>query len=197
MASRFSSIRELGVFVAPRLRHLMQKVFQMLNSLRHWVGYSLVTLLSIALLGCGPAGDKAPGANEAASHDHDNGDHDHGDHKDAPSGPQDFPAGVATLRENYEAIRDAFQANDTEKAHQPLHGVGATLEALPELAGKAALGETELASVKSAVAAMFDAYGTIDGAMHEGKQPDYAAVADKLDKGMADLQAVVDGLKSP
>jgi hypothetical protein len=33
--------------------------------------------------------------------------------------------------------------------------------------------------------------------MHEGKQPDYAAVADKLDKGMADLQAVVDGMKSP
>ncbi len=176
----------------------------MLNSLRHGVGYSLVMLLSIALLGCGPAGDKAPGANEAASHDHDHGDHDHdhgdhdhGDHKDAPSGPQDFPAGVVELRENYEAIRDAFQANDTDKAHQPLHGVGAVLEALPELAGKAALGETELASVKSAVAAMFEAYGQIDGAMHEGKQPDYAAVADKLDKSMADLQAVVDGLESP
>jgi hypothetical protein len=162
----------------------------------------LVTFLSIALFGCGPAGDKAPDANEAASHDHDHedhdhGDHDHGDHKDAPSGPQDFPAGVAALRGHYEAIRDAFQANDLDKAHAPLHDVGGALEALPGLAGKAALGETELAAVKSAVAAMFDAYGQVDGAMHEGKQPDYAAVADKLDKGMADLQAVVDGMKSP
>ena len=164
----------------------------MLNSCRHWIGYSFVMLMSIALLGCGPAGDKTPGANEAASHDH-----DHGDQKDAPSGPKDFPAGVAALRENYEAIRDAFQANDTDKAHQPLHDVGGALETLPELAGKAALGETELASVKAAVASMFDAYGEIDGAMHAGKQPDYAAVADKLDKGMADLQAVVDGMKSP
>jgi hypothetical protein len=164
-------------------------------------------LLSIALLGCGPVGDKAPGANEADSHDHDHGDHDHGDHdhgdhdhgdhKDAPSGPRDFPAGVAALRAHYEAIRDAFQANDLDKAHHPLHDVGGALETLPELAGKAALGETELASVKSAVAAMFDAYGEVDGAMHEGKQPDYTAVADKLDKAMADLQAVVDVMKSP
>jgi hypothetical protein len=167
----------------------------MLNSCRHWVGYSIVALLSVALLGCGPSGDKAPGINEAASYDH--GDHDHGDHEVAPSGPKDFPAGVAALRANYEAIRDAFQANDTDKAHQPLHDVGALLEVLPELAVKAALGDTELASVKSAVTAMFDAYGKIDGAMHAGKQPDYAAVADKLDKGIADLQAAIDGMKSP
>jgi hypothetical protein len=167
----------------------------MIRSCRHWVGYSLATLLTIVLLGCGPAGDKAPGASESASHGDD--DHDHGDHKDAPSGPRDFPAGVAALRGNYEAIRDAFQANDSDKAHQPLHDVGGVLETLPELAGKAALGEAELASVKSAVAAMFDAYGQIDGAMHAKKQPDYAAVADKLDKGIADLQTVVDGMKSP
>ncbi|MCU0982522.1 MAG: hypothetical protein MUF25_25470 [Pirellulaceae bacterium] len=171
----------------------------MLNSCRRWVGYLVVSVLSIAMLGCGRAGDTAPGANEAASDEHDHGAHDHGDgdHKDAPSGPQDFPAGVAALRGHYEAIRDAFQANDLDKAHAPLHDVGGALEALPGLAGKAALGETELAAVKSAVAAMFDAYGQVDGAMHEGKQPDYAAVADKLDKGMADLQAVVDGMKSP
>ena len=35
--------------------------------------------------------------------------------------------------------------------------------------------------------AMFEAYGEIDGAMHEGKEPDYAAVSDKLDQAMADL----------
>ena len=169
----------------------------MLNSCRNWVGYLVVVLLTVAFLGCGPAADKAPDSNAAASHEHDHGDHDDGDHKDAPSGPQDFPAGVAALRGHYEAIRDAFQANDLDKAHAPLHDVGGTLESLPGLAGNAALGETELAAVKSAVAAMFDAYGEVDGAMHEGKQPDYAAVADKLDKGMADLQAVVDGMKSP
>lgn len=169
----------------------------MRNSCRNWVEYSFATLLSVALLGCGPSGSHAPDANQAASHNHD--DHDHGDHvdQDAASGPKDFPAGVAALRDNYEAIRDAFQAGDMDKAHQPLHDVGALLETLPELAGKATLRDAELASVKSAVAAMLDAYGEIDGAMHLGKQPDYAAVADKLDKGIADLQAVVDGIKSP
>ena len=169
----------------------------MLTSCRQWVGYSFVMLMSFALLGCGPAGDKTPGANEAASHDHDHGDHDHGDQKDALSGPKDFPAGVAALRENYEAIRDAFQANDTDKAHQPLHDVGGRSKRCPNWPAKPLSARRNWLTVKSAVAAMFDAYGEIDGAMHAGKQPDYAAVADKLDKGMADLQAVVDGMKSP
>jgi len=158
----------------------------------HWLGYSIVALLSLGLLGCGPAAERGPAADQAASHDH---DHDHGDGQAA--GPADFPAGVAQLRKNYEAIRDAFQANEPDKAHEPLHEVGELLEGLPALAEKAALGEAALASAKAAAESMFAAYGEIDGAIHAGKQPDYAAVAEKLDKGMADLQAVVDGGKSP
>lgn len=166
----------------------------MSQSCRRWLGYSFVAALSVGLLGCGPAGDSKPAGGPAASHDH---EQDHGDAKEAPAGPADFPAGVAELRKNYEAIRDAFQANDLDKAHTPLHEVGELLEGLPALADKAVLGEAERASAKAAVDAMFDGYGQIDGAIHAGKQPDYAAVAEKLDKGMADLQAVVTGLKSP
>lgn len=169
----------------------------MSKSGRRWLGYSFVAALSVGLLGCGPAGDSTPAGGPAVSHDHEHGDHDHGDAQDASAGPTDFPAGVAELRKNYEAIRDAFQANDLDKAHTPLHEVGELLEGLPALADKAALGEAERASAKAAVDAMFDGYGQIDGAIHAGKQPDYAAVAEKLDRGMADLQAVVTGLKSP
>lgn len=33
---------------------------------------------------------------------------------------------------------------------------------------------------------MFEAYEKIDDAIHSGKEPDYGAVAEKLDKAMAD-----------
>ena len=169
----------------------------MSTACRHWFGYSFVAAMSLGLLGCGPAGDTPPAGGPAASHDHEQGDHDHGDAKEAPAGPADLRAGVAELRKNYEAIRDAFQANDMDKAHTPLHEVGELLEGLPALADKAALGAAERDAAKAAIDAMFDGYGQIDGAIHAGKQPDYAAVAEKLDKGMADLQAVVAGIKSP
>jgi len=164
----------------------------MLKLLRDWVGYSFGMLLAVALLGCGPAGDDGKSAKQAAPHDHEGHDHEGHDHDQAQ--PADFPAGVAAVRQHYEAIRDAFRANEVDKAHGPLHTVGQRIEALPKLAATAELGEQELATVKAASAAMFEAYGEIDDALHTGKQADYAAAADTLDKGMADLQSVVDGM---
>jgi hypothetical protein len=101
---------------------------------------------------------------------------------------------MAELRPMYETIRDALQAGDKDKADEPLHQVGDLLESLPELANKAGFGDQELATTKSASAAMFEAYGRIDGAMHAGEEPDYEAVAETLDKAMAELSALI---KSP
>lgn len=156
------------------------------------IGYSFGILFAIGLAGCGNDASRAP----RAPHDH----HDHApdphahDHHHDHSHPQDFPAAVAALRELYETIRDAFQANDPDKAHGPLHHVGHVIEDLSGLAAKAGLGEEELATVKSAAETMFEAYGRLDEAMHTGKKPDYAAEADSLEKAMADLQAVVDAM---
>jgi len=169
----------------------------MLRRLRNWVGCSCSMLLALSLLGCSPASDDGTRATQTAPHDHegqDHGSHSHGARDHDSTQPTDFPAAVAAVRQHYEAIRDAFQANEVDKAHGPLHTVGQRIEALPELAAKAKLGDQESATVKAAAAAMFEAYGEIDDALHTGKQADYAAAADKLDKGMADLQAVVDGM---
>jgi hypothetical protein len=159
------------------------------------------------ILGCGPSnGDpsdedrtaQASGVHDDDGDDHE--DHDENDHDedthwqdgdDSDQLPTDFPAAVADLQRTYEAIRDGFQADDLEKAHVPLHRVGELLEALQELADKADLSEQDLATAKSAGTAMFEAYGEIDGALHQGDKPDYAAVSDKLDKAMADLNEVV------
>lgn len=161
------------------------------------------SILAVFLLGCGPSGGESTGSQPAgqAAAPHEHADHEHADHKDgdhphdghehadAVSGKPsaDFAAVVTGLQQEYEAIRDAFRAGDKGKADGPLHQVGHTLEALPELAAKAKLGEQDVAAAKSAATVMFEAYGEIDEAIHGGKDPDYGAAADKLDKAMAEL----------
>lgn len=141
------------------------------------------------------AHDHGKDAHEHEGHGHD--EHEgqgHEGHADEPAGagglPADFASAVASLRPLYEAVREAFQAGDKGQADKPLHQVGHLLESLPELAGKAGLGEQELAKAKSAASAMFEAYGELDEAIHAGKEPDYGAVAEKLDKAMAELSAL-------
>ena len=176
----------------------------MLTLISRWTIGLGCCVLAVALLGCGPSGGPpapSPAAGPAADpHDHDG--HDHADHQDGDQdheghehqsgdssqpAPADFAAAVAELQQQYEGIRDAFRSGEKDKADGPLHQVGHTLEALPDLAAKAKLGEQDLAAAKSAAKVMFEAYGKIDEAIHGGQEPDYDSVADKLDKAMADL----------
>lgn len=190
--------------IAGNLAGRQVPVLVLSRQFRDKAGLGLAMLLSVALLGCGPAADNAnrPGQTATHDHDHDHGDahahgdegHDHDAHAGEQSQPEGFPAAVAAVRQHYEVIRDAFQANDMDKAHEPLHSIGHLIETLPELAAKAELGEQDLATVKSAAAAMFAAYGEIDDAIHTGKEADYASASGALDKAMADLQAVLEAV---
>ncbi len=159
----------------------------------HVFGCLMGGIALLCLAGCGPSPQPQPAAPQTHDHDHDHG-HAH-DHDDASVAPTDFSASVAVLRGHFETIRDAFTESDPDKAHDPLHEVGNVLEQLPELAAKAGLMEQDLAKAQAAVAAMFEAYGKIDQAIHDGEQADYEAVREKLDQGMADLDAVVQGMK--
>ena len=158
------------------------------------VGCLIGSVALLGLSGCGSSPQPAqPQAVSHDDHDHEH-DHDH-DHDHDHASPEDFSAGVATLRGHYQTIRDAFGENDLDKAHGPLHEVGHVLEGLPGLATKAGLPEADVAKAQAAVTAMFEAYGKIDQAIHEGEEADYEAVREKLDQGMADLDAVVQGMK--
>ena len=117
--------------------------------------------------------------------------HDHS--QDGKS--ESFAEGVAELQEHYGEIKTAFAESDSEKAiemaHEPLHGIGRILESLPELAEKANLSTEDTEAVKGAVKTMFECYGNIDGAVHDGNAPDYQAEADKLDEAMAAIETVL------
>jgi hypothetical protein len=150
---------------------------------------------SLALFGspgCG-SGDRADQPGTAAQQ---HGDHDH-DHDHGHAAPEDFVSGVAVLRGHFETIRDALGKSDIDidTAHDPLHEVGRLLENLTKLADQASLSDEDRATAQAAITAMFEAYGQIDQAIHGGNEVDYESVRDKLDKAMADLNAVVERAK--
>jgi hypothetical protein len=137
--------------------------------------------------GCG-SGDR--GAHPPTAADQ----HDHHDH----AAPADFVSGVAVLRGHFETIRDALGKDDVDidTAHDPLHEVGHLLENLAKSAGQAGLSAEDRATAEAAITAMFEAYGQLDRAIHEGQPVDYESVRDQLDKAMADLDAVAERAKT-
>jgi hypothetical protein len=153
-------------------------------------------IASLALLGssgCGSGdhGDHPPTAAQQHGDHDDDQDHDH-------AAPEDFGSGVAVVRGHFETIRDALGKTDVDldTAHDPLHEVGHLLETLTKLADQANLSAEDLVKAQAAITAMFEAYGQIDQSIHGGEQVDYESVRDKLDKGMADLDAVVERAKA-
>jgi hypothetical protein len=140
-------------------------------------------------VGCGEV-EKGPVAEDADVHaDHDHGDEAEHDH-DADL-PEDFASAVEALRECYRKIKDAFEAEKPDDAHEPLHHVGELLGATIKLASQAELDEQDEETVTNVLGEMFEAYGRIDSSMHAGQTPDYAAEAETLDSGMATLESVL------
>ena len=103
---------------------------------------------------------------------------------------QSYRDAVMALMAIRDTIRDAFAANDPDKAHDPLHEVGHLLEELPAAAEKNAP-PVDVAAVKAAAKTLFDLYSQVDEKMHGGERADYTAVAAKIDAGIERLQALV------
>ena len=124
-------------------------------------------------------------------HGHDHHDHDEHDHNQSEAAPASFKEAVAEISELSKAIEAAFSAGDLHAADGPVHEVGHHLEALPALAEKAGLSGDPLASVNTAQATLFEAFGVLDQTIH-GKSDGKAWV--DVDKSIADAIASLQSL---
>lgn len=156
------------------------------------ISIGLCLSLAFCVAGCREARQTLPAASDPkpASADTQADEDAHAGHEHAAALPRDLSSGIAALKDHYEAIKAAFEQGDTEKAHEPLHDVGGVLEALPELAKAAGLAGADAEKLTQSVDKMFEAYGTIDAALHDGKPADYKAVAGVLDENMAAISSV-------
>jgi hypothetical protein len=154
----------------------------------------LSLLVAVLMAGCDrSAAEKKPQAGQTQGKSEKHADHANHAGDEHPR-PVNFAAGVRELKEHYLEIKKAFEQADMEKAieqaHEPLHAVGDILEALPDLAKQSNLPPEELQTVKKSVDALFEGYGSVDDALHEGKEPNYQAVAANIDQAMAAMEAV-------
>lgn len=125
-----------------------------------------------------------------ASADH---DHDHG-HRHAPTTSSEGLAELTALRNT---IRDAFAANDMDKAHDPLHDVGDVLMAIPELAKKESVDSEKLASIQKAVDTLMDAFGRVDKTMHGQEGSTYSEESATIDAAVLELESLLTPSATP
>ena len=140
---------------------------------------SLALLSAVLVPGC----QDAPPAPVADTHEHGEGHHH----------PETLADALTELTELRDTIRDAFAADDTDKAHDPLHEVGHIIEVVQELAEKEKLPEERLAIVKSSTEELFNAFGEVDKTMHGGEGSTYKDVSGKIDAAMVALKAAITG----
>lgn len=124
----------------------------------------------------------------AAEHDHDHG------HSHAPASAVEGLAELTSLRNT---IRDAFAANDMDKAHDPLHEVGDVLMAIPELAKKENADSEKLASVQKAVDTLMDAFGRVDKTMHGQEGSTYTEESATIDAALLELESLLNPSATP
>jgi hypothetical protein len=148
--------------------------------LRFSMSLAGVALLSAVLL---PGCQDAPPAPVADTHEHGEGHHH----------PETLADAMTELTKLRDTIRDAFAADDTDKAHDPLHEVGHIIEVVQELAEKEKLPEDRVAIVKSSTEELFNAFGEVDKTMHGGEGSTYKDVSGKIDAAMVALKAAITG----
>jgi len=145
------------------------------------------TCLLFSTVGCSKSSTEAP-SHASASHG-DEHDHEH-------DAPKSYGEAVASLAELRDTMRDAFAAQDDDKAHGPLHEVGHLLEHLPELAEKHSP-PIDSTAVKKDADELFDLFGKVDEKMHGAEGASYADVAERIDAGIDRLQRLVPAGGSP
>lgn len=146
-----------------------------------------VALAIFVAQGCQPSNQnvKAPAGNNQA-HDH---DHDH-EHQHAESLQELFQQ----LTDEYSKIKSAFEKNDGDASHEPLHHIAHLLDLddgdFPALLKKSNLDEEAKGKVQVAVTKLFDEFGKLDAFFHGGPKVEWA----DLDKNIAPLFEELKGL---
>ncbi|MEQ9409127.1 MAG: hypothetical protein RIK87_15435 [Fuerstiella sp.] len=138
-------------------------------------GWAAVAGLSFFLAGC--AEESTPKTPVLAdAHDHEHGDHHH---------PETFAEAFEEVTGMRNTIRESFQLQDPEAAHEPLHEVGHLLETMSEMAAKSDLSEDAKALIETNIDVLFDAFGAVDKKMHDGETgKDYSEVSDAVDAAL-------------
>jgi hypothetical protein len=123
-------------------------------------------------------------AEKTSNHDHDH-DHDHAHEEVTAKSVGEVWKGI----EGFAAtIKKACEAGKPDDAHDALHEIGHSLEAMEGLAAKELKDDESKAVAKSALKVLFDSYDAIDQVFHGGAGKKYEDVAKDIDDSMATIR---------
>ncbi|QDV23212.1 hypothetical protein [Aureliella helgolandensis] len=123
------------------------------------------------------------------------GEYEHGESQGHEVSSEEHAENFRELVQDIEAmtteICQAFVDGSPEDVHDTLHGVGHSLEKLPELAAKEGkLSPEQMTAVNEAVEALFDGFGKLDNTLHGGEDVDIQAIEAQLVKNLKKIKEV-------
>lgn len=133
-----------------------------MSSLWRFTGSLLLGAALLSFAGCG--GEEGDDTSETTEHGED-GHHDHDGHEEHAHA-ETYDEAVTELDELYASIKEAAEAGDISKAHNPLHEVGHVLELVEDLAKEEKKTNEEVTEINAAIEELMTAYGDVDAALH-------------------------------
>ena len=106
--------------------------------------------------------------------------------------PDNLGDAVKQLVQLRDTIRDAFEADDAEAAHIPLHEVGHLLGGIEKLVEKSDEDAEHKKEMAGAVEALFDSYTAVDETFHSDGGKQYSEVSSSIDDAVKTLQEHAD-----
>ena len=123
--------------------------------MKHFAIQSIAFLMCAVLLGCS---NQEADSGDDHSHGH---DHDHSAEAQVP-----FDSLVEQICQHRDSIKSAFDADNHDEAHDPLHEIGHLITQLPDAASQTDLAESDWNQVKGASDKLMEAFGKIDMLFH-------------------------------
>lgn len=112
--------------------------------------------------------------------------------KEVPPAPkQTASQAVEQMCVQYRYIRDAFERQDPDAAHGPLHEVGYALHDLEDAAAEELRDSEKLAALKKLTASLFDDFGAVDRTMHGREGSTWPEVAERIATTINELRGTV------
>lgn len=147
--------------------------------------------LCLFIMGCSNASDPE---NAGHGHSHDHNGHHHHDH----SGPKaSYDVLVTQICEHRDAIKSAFDADNKDEAHDPLHEIGHLVGQLPDAAAETDMSEADWNQVKEASDSLMESFGKVDAMFHgDDEGVEFSEVEQNVQDAITVLQEKVEVVSS-
>ena len=102
----------------------------------------------------------------------------------------DYADALARIKSFRDTIRDSVAAGNPTKAHRPLDELDVVLNRLPEVARDSNVPRSDWEAVNTNTQKLRELFNKVHANIDAGQEPDYASVAEDIDKTIQSLEQI-------